>query len=213
MNTVRIRAKGEKAKAMLRAVAEALSIEKIDAVVDRAAFETQGSLIRKTPKRWFGQVRRSWLVSKIAPGARVVFNENPIMLFLEEGTKDHGPRELIGPLRPGERRAKAALFIPLTRRAVNATAGEPEFGVVDQFTVKGETYWERARAIVQRRQSVRKGKVKNSKSVFVFGIDYILAKRVRGIRARHIVASERPKAKARLRDLMDKHLRSAVKAK
>lgn len=208
---VRVTAKTEAAKRKLLKIQAALTPEAIDQIVDKAAFQTQAALIKATPKKWFGQVRRGWLVAKPDNGVRIVFNQNPIMLFLEEGTKDHGARQLIGPLRPGERRAKAALFIPLTRRAVNATAGDVSFGKVDQFTVKGETFWEEARAIFQKKTTFSKGKKRNGKNTFVFGVDYVLAKRVKGIRARHIVSTERPKAKARLKNLMLAFVRAVIK--
>lgn len=44
----------------------------------------------------------------------------------------------------------------------------------------------------------------------VFGKDYVLAKRVRGIRARNIVKRERPRAQRRLRERMVSHIMKAV---
>src|SRR5262249_23283429 len=58
-----------------------------------------------TPKKWFGQVRRSWQMQKPRPGTRVLLNQNKIMLFLEEGTREHGPV------------TKKFLYIPLNRNA------------------------------------------------------------------------------------------------
>ena len=207
---IRVTVQTEQARQHLRAIASKLTPEAVDKVVDRAAFETQAALIIATPKKWFGQVRRGWFVAKPLPGQRVVSNENPIMLFLEEGTRDHGPRELFGPLLPGQRRRKAALFIPLTRRAVNATAGPFETGTVDQFTLKGETYWEQRRALFVRTQSVRGGVVRTGRATLVYGVDYVLAKLVKGISAMHITANERPRAKARLLLHMKNYLRSLI---
>ncbi len=207
---LRVTVQTDAARQHLQAIAAKLTAEAIDKVVDRAAFETQAALIMATPKKWFGQVRRGWIVVKPQPGQRLVANENPIMLFLEEGTRAHGPREFYGPgLLPGQRRKKA-LFIPLTRRAVNATAGPFETGTVDQFTLKGETYWEQRRALFVRTQSVRGGVVRTGRTTLVYGVDYVLAKRVKGISAMHITANERPQAKARLLLHMKNYLRSLI---
>lgn len=211
MATVRVTVKGEAAKKKIQRVAAAMTPERTDPVVDRAAFMTQARLIRSTPKRWFGQVRRGWIVVKPRPGARVVINQNKVMLFLEEGTRDHGPREIFGPLLPGQKRRKAAMFVPLTRRAANATQGIYGVGTVDQFTVKGKTYWEETRAIFQRTETVRKGKKIVGSRALIFGQDYVLAKRVRGIKARRIVAKERPRSRTLLKRLMKEHIRAAIK--
>jgi len=211
MATIRVTARTAAARERLRRLAVALDARAVDRVIDRAAFMTQAALIRATPKKWFGHVRRGWFVAKPIEGARVIFNRNPVMLFLEAGTRGHGPRQLFGPVRPGERRGKAALFIPLTRRAVNATAGTPEYAGVDQSTTHGASYWHGARAIIQRRHVARRGGSRTGRSVFIFGRDYILARRVRGIRARRIVAGERPKARARLKNLMTSFAKNAVK--
>lgn len=211
MPSVRLTAKTEAAKARLKKIAAGLNLDAIDKVVDVAAHQTQASLIRKTPKKWFGQVRRGWFVSKIGPGQRVVANSNKIMLFLEEGTKAHGPLQIQGPRRPGERLGRAALFIPLTRKAVNATAGIYGVGTVDQFTTQGETYWETRRALFQRTETVRRGRRTVGSRAFVFGIDYVLAKRVKGIKAMHIVANERPIARKRLLAGMKRLVRSLTK--
>lgn len=185
----------------------------IDPIFDRAAFESQARLIRSTPKRWFGQVRRGWVVIKPGDGRRIITNQNPIMLFLEEGTRAHGPREIYGPLVPGQPRRKAALFIPKTRKAVNATQGI--YGVGFAPVAKpGKNFVgpvAHVRAIFQRTQSVRKGKTKVGQRALLFGRDYVLAKRVRGIRAMRIVAKERPKVRKRLLNLMKTHIRAAIR--
>jgi hypothetical protein len=79
--------------------------EAIDQMVERAALETLVELVKTTPKQWTGQTRKSWQVQKPAQGVRIVENDSKVMLFLEKGTKDHGPVN------------KKFLFIPLTRRA------------------------------------------------------------------------------------------------
>jgi hypothetical protein len=207
---IKITIKGQGAREKLDRLGKALSPEAVDPVIDRVAFETQGRLIRETPKKWFGQVRRGWIVVGLGPARRLVVNENPIMLFLEEGTKDHGPRDIYGPLLPGQRRRKAALFIPLTRAAVNATAGPYQVGTVDQFKLQGVTYWEQRKALFVRTQTVRKGVTRVGTRALVYGIDYVLAKRVRGISARQIVASERPRARDRALAAFKEYLRKVV---
>lgn len=192
-------------------LAAAMQPAQTDAVVDRAAWMVQAKLIGATPRRWFGQVRRGWIVAKPREGARVVINQNKIMLFLEEGTRAHGPREIYGPLRPGQPRRKKALFIPLTRRAANATQGTFGVGTVSQFSLKGQTYWEEVRAIFQRTETVRKGVKKVGSRALIYGSDYVLAKRVRGIPAMHIVARMRPIAQALLKRLMKAHIAKAIR--
>lgn len=230
---IRARALTDGAKKRLQDIAKHLTPEALDAVVDQAAFQTQAALIRATPKKWFGQVRRGWIVVNEGPGRRRVGNTNKIMLFLEEGTKAHGPKaDLIGPLQPGrvkaiqrkikggsiravvnnqiQGRRKAALFIPLTRRAVNATAGTFFTGTVDQFTEKGESYWEQRAALFTQTESVSKGVRKTGLRGLVFGVDYVLAKWVKGIKALHITANERPRAQKRLRAGMVAYVKKIV---
>jgi hypothetical protein len=184
-----------------------------DPVVDQAAWMTHARLTKSTPKRWFGQVRRGWIVARPALGSRLIINKNKIMLFLEEGTRDHGPREIYGPLRPGQPRKKKAMFIPLTRRAANATQGIYGVGsttIVRRHT-EGAATISKVRAIFQRTQSVRKGRTRTSSRALIFGQDYVLAARVRGIRAMHIVQQERPKARELLKRLMKAHMHKAIR--
>ena len=207
---VQITAKTEAAKAFVAKIAAGLTPAKVDPIMEESARMTQAGLVAVTPKKWFGQARAGWVqpasVIKPAEGVRIVqWNQppgtkSPIMFWLEEGTKDHGPV------------TKKALFIPLTRRAVTATQGIYGVGTVDEFTVGGETYWETRPAIFQKTQSIRKGKVKNGSRALIYGIDYILAKRVKGIAPRRIVASFRPKAQEMTRGLMVTYIRSLIKS-
>ena len=96
------------AEATLARLKAGLTPEAIDPIVDEVAMRTLAQVVAATPKKWFGQVRRSWQVEKPMAGARLVKNDNKIMWFLEKGTKDHGPVK-----------AKA-MFIPLTRKAAMA---------------------------------------------------------------------------------------------
>lgn len=204
---------GPRAQARLIRLRQAMSPANYDPVVDRAAWVTHARLVKETPKRWFGQVRRGWIVAKPGLGSRLVINRNKIMLFLEEGTRDHGPKEIYGPLRPGQPRRKKAMFIPLTRRAANATQGIFGVGSTEQVTrhTQGAATISKVRAIFQRTQSVRKGRTKVSSRALIFGQDYVLAARVRGIRAMHIVQQERPRARALLKRLMKAHINRAIR--
>lgn len=140
----------------LREQMEGLKPEALNAVVDRAAFETLAALIEATPRKWFGQVRASWRIENRGVGSRVVRNDNKIMLFLEEGTRDHGPV------------SAKFLYIPLTRGAVRWRPG------------------------------------------LVRGVDYILSKKVKGIKAMHIVATQRQIAMERLYNLLKQTVASAL---
>jgi hypothetical protein len=81
-----------------------------DPVVERVALRAFAKVVKDTPKRWFGQVRMSWQIQKPRPGARVVVNDNKIMLWLEEGTANAGT----GRIYP--KRGKF-LYIPRNRNA------------------------------------------------------------------------------------------------
>lgn len=200
---IRYTVKTAAARRRLELLQAALTPERIDPIVDKVAFQTQAALIRATPKKWFGQVRRGWIVVKPAEGQRVVVNVNPIMTFLEEGTKAHGPVNA------------DALFIPLTRRAVNATAGFFAVGLVPATTVS-KTFVgpvPHVPGIQQKTTTIRKGKARVGVRNFIYGIDYVLAKRVKGIAAMHIAANQRPKTKALLLKAMKAYVREIIKPK
>lgn len=160
----------------IEAVKTALQPAAIDPVVERVALRTQREVVEATPKKWFGQVRRSWQIERPELGARVVKNDNKIMLWLEEGTKAHGPVN-----------AKA-LFIPLTRQAALASQ--------DTTT--------RRRVIVRRRKGV------TQVQQLVYGRDFVLAKWVRGIQARHIAAKQAVKTELDLFSAMFQHLNRSI---
>jgi hypothetical protein len=145
------------AKAKLDRIRLAVSPDKLDPLVEKVALEALRDAIEATPKKWFGQVRRSWRILKPEEGQRIIRNDNKVMLFIDQGTKDHGPT------------SKKALYIPLTRAA---SAG-----------------W-------------RQG--------MVYGRDYVLAKRVKGIKAMHIVAAQAAKAQDRLSREFTDYLKRAA---
>lgn len=132
--------------------------EATDAVVEAVAWRTHAALVEATPTKYTGQTRASWLVKQNGRGFQVT-NPSKIMLFLEEGTKAHGP-------------VKArALYIPLNRTAA----------------LNG---WNPG---------------------LVFGQDYVLAKRVAGIKARKIVEGQRPITKQWLHDDMTAFVQRIVR--
>ena len=110
---------------LLQRLKDGLTPEKLDALVERVALRTEAKLKEATPKKWFGQVRRAWNTVKPAEAIRAVQNLSKIMIWLEEGTQDHGPVN-----------AKA-LFIPLTLRAVNATQSPELIGYVNDDAGRG----------------------------------------------------------------------------
>ena len=91
----------------LQALKRALTKKETDPVVQKVAWRTYARLVEKTPKGYTGQTRREWSVYKNtgSEGGYIVTNQSKVMLFLEKGTRDHGPV-----------RARA-LYIPLNRKA------------------------------------------------------------------------------------------------
>jgi len=109
-------------------------------LMKRLARESRDRLRKRTPKGWTGKTRRDWRVIRRHGLSYIVGNDNPVMKWLDEGTRAHGPV------------TAKALFIPLSRRAALQEA------VGDQL---------------------------------IYGQDFVLAKRVRGIKAMRIVEYER----------------------
>ena len=108
---------------VLEKLVAALTPERIDPVVERVAVETFSNLVRNTPQKWFGQVRKAWQLTKPRVGERNVINKNKVMRFLEFGTKAHGPVQ------------KKFLYIPLTRQAASGWSASLKRGV-DYILVK-----------------------------------------------------------------------------
>jgi hypothetical protein len=140
-----------------------------DRPVEIAAWKCYAELVLLTPKKWTGNLRRNWKVSRPALGSRLVFNNSKVMKFIEGGTGNAGtPTSNGGYIYP---KTKKVLYIPLNARA--AIGG-----------------WNRG---------------------LVFGRDYVLARRARGIVARHIVRNFRPRAGEILRAEMKSFLQEALK--
>lgn len=177
------------AKALKGRVRAAFSGSAQDAPIKQAAHIWHGRMVRRTPKRWTGQTRRGWKVNKIGKGSYeltntpVTPNKPNVMLFLEAGTKAHGPKK-----------AKR-LFIPLTRRA--AMAGP-----------RGVVY-----ALKQWRLNQTFGATDaKKKPPFIMFHDFVWAKWVRGIKPRWIVRKSRPQAMNTLRILMREYVTRALRS-
>ena len=153
----------------IRKLELAVQDKAFDAPVERAAWRVFAAIVAKTPKRWFGALRKAWRVRKPGEGARVVENTSKIMLFIEGGTGNAGtPTSNGGYIYP---KTKRVLFIPLTASvAMNG---------------------------------YRRG--------LVFGKDFVMAKRVRGIKAQHIIENFKPEARRMLREEMKAFLERAFK--
>jgi len=236
---IKITAKTEAAKAKLKQILDGLTPENTDPIVDEAARRTQAGLVSDTPKRWFGQARAGWLqpdsVTKPAPGVRVVQWSapegvaSPIMLWLEEGTRRHGPV------------VAKRLFVPLTKRAAlwfMAASGYTSAQRIDnraayKTTVVGPTtairkeYYDnvnedgtvstlsrmrRRKAIEVRGSIVKDGETRAVPRTLVYGVDYVLKKEVAGIAAQHIVANFRPKSRDILKNLMIEYIQKLIKS-
>jgi hypothetical protein len=155
--SIRIRVQDDQAKALIKNLKKALSPEETDPVIQGISFRTLSRLVRDTPKGFTGQTRKNWEVTKL--GGRkgyAVHNDNKVMLYLEVGTKAHGPK------------TAKFLYIPL-----------------------------KAGAMIWR---------PNLK----FGRDYVLAKRVKGIKAKRIVERERPRTRDDSLTAMKAHLRKSL---
>lgn len=150
---IRISADTKAAEGMLKRLRSGIEGAGGRGVIARTAFWTHVQLVKKTPMRWTGMVRRSWQVARTG-NSYIITNVNKVMVFLEGGTKAHGAT--------GGKR----LFIPLTKKAA--------FGG---------------------------GKLK-------YGSDYVLAKRVKGIKALHIVANQVPETRERLYHEMYLYIKS-----
>lgn len=168
------------ARKRLRKIAKGMSVQGQRNVIMRAAWITHARLVRSTPKRWTGQTRRGWTVIAASDKpAAVVTNISRVMTYLERGTRAHGPV-----------RARK-LFIPLTRKAAQAGAA----GVM------------RANRQLSLEQTFGTASARR-RPPFVYGRDYVFAKRVRGIRAMRIVAYQRVQSRVTLRMAMVQHVRS-----
>lgn len=145
------------AKSALQNIAKGMNREAINRLVQRVALIMFSQAVAITPVRWFGAVRASWQFRPTPTGA-IIQNNNRAFLFIDQGTRDHGPV------------TKRFLYVPLTK---TAAAG-----------------W---------RPGLKRG------------IDYILTKKVRGIKAQHIIARLREAANALLKQEFKNYLRDLIR--
>lgn len=145
-------------------ILKGLSPEKLDRLVERESFKALAKLVKASPKKWFGQIRSGWRVTKPRPAARKLdidpakmtangTSVADIARFVDQGTKTDG-QGYIYPVRAKK------LYIPLRRVAV---------------------VW-------------REG--------LVYGKDYILLNRVKGIKARRFVSPVRRQVHKDFNDAM-----------
>lgn len=197
----------------------AMQPERMDSVVESAAQETRTFMVFVTPNKTTvrfpatatGGTANSWMVEKSGVGSRVVRPRSEgaakIVAFLSYGTQAHGPVH-----------AKA-LFIPLTMKAKAAYAAGGTFKrSFSVSTFKGRGFTTTAAGKTKRlRDRVRRGTVtvrragdKSGGVKLVFGVDYILTKRVKGITASNIVEMGREFANQRLYELASEHIEKAI---
>lgn len=138
-------------------VQEELGHDAQQKVLEETAQEARKDLIELTPKK-SGGTRAGWQVYPGEDGGRKVQNTEASMLYLEEGTRDHGPVH-----------AKS-LFIPLRPTVLPKKGGG---------------------------------------SKYKFGVDFILTKKVKGIKAMNIVQNYLPLV---VKKLMDRALQQIDRA-
>lgn len=169
----------------LQAIRAALTPARQDSILKKVAFVWHARMVLRTPKRWTGATRRAWRVVPHAAGGRTgyrVHNDSAVMRFLERGTRAHGPV-----------RAKR-LFIPLTRRA--AQAGPR--GVM--------------RANRQVSLNYALGVSTRQAPAFRLGRDYLLVKRVKGVKAMRIVERALPQMRRTTVMAQTQFLRAILRA-
>lgn len=176
-------ADSRRGKSSLRKLKARLTPAGIDRTVSKVAYITHRRLLQRTPKKWTGQTRRNWRVFRRGSGHYSITNKSKVMVFLEKGTKGHGPK-----------RAKR-LFIPLTRKA--ALAGARQVMRANRQHSLNQTF--------DADDTARR-------APFVIGKDFVLAKRVRGIKALRIVQSHRPFARITLKAAMRLHIRKIIQS-
>lgn len=182
-SVTKVSVNAQSAAKALAAITKLSMPSQVGPVVKKCATIWQGQMVVRTPKRWTGQTRKGWKVEKAGAANKWdLTNKNKVMGWLEMGTKAHGPVQ-----------AKM-LFIPLTRKAASAGAR----GVMN--------------ANRQHATKVAFGvHTAKKKLPFIYGKDFVFAKRVRGIKAMHIVAQARPLAEHTLEVMLRTHFAPAFK--
>lgn len=153
-------------------------VAKGEMVCDRVANQSLARLVNATPTRYYGKAKGSWFHAKIAPMVHVNTNPSKVMRFLEDGTKAHGPK------------TAKALFIPLNQQTSEAG---PRGVMEANAAARTRGVWTSYNARVMGNRSA-------PKLPYVFGVDFVWARRVRGIKARHIARDEQKVVRRELRD-------------
>lgn len=172
----------------LRRLEEAIASS--DEVVERVALNSLRRVVDATPRRYTGDTAKQWVHRAIGACKHVIANPSKVMFWLEHGTKAHGPKK-----------AKA-LFIPLNRKTweagsrevMEANARAAAAGAWKNYT---------ARAAGKKGRKIR--------LPFVLGVDFVLAKRVKGIKPHRIAAKEQVVVARELRQRLSEHLKQAMK--
>jgi hypothetical protein len=173
---------GAQAQRYFNSIRDAMLPSKMDMVVRKSAWVTRNRLVKQTPKRWSGQTRKGWTVTRRGSGRYSVWNRSEkVMMFLEKGTRAHGPKK-----------AKR-LFVPLTRKAALA-------GPKVVYRANKEMSLKIAFGVHTSRKRMP----------FRPGVDFVWAKRVKGIKALKIVEKNRPLAQVTLKAHMRLHIRRAI---
>jgi hypothetical protein len=135
-------------------------------------------------------VEKSWTIGEVTQDKVSWENDNPIYKFLDLGTRDHGPV-----------RAKK-LFIPLNQATalayLNGTLiwGDGIDGMVTPYEEESKQWGKKLGSY--RRKKIKGGGTRK----LVYGVDYILKDRVRGVTARFITLQFLDQFKALLRDVL-----------
>lgn len=175
----------EATKAYVRKLNEAMSDSNRRKVHREAAEIWKKRMVRRTPKRWTGQTSRSWVIRRGSGTLIELVNPTKVMRYLEYGTPSHGPK------------TARRLFIPLTKRA--AMAGARGVFAANQ-SAKAQGQWANYGAAAAGK------KTKKKKAPFIFGRDFVLAKKVRGIRAMYLARGAQGFVNTTIKLLAVRHL-------
>lgn len=186
MSLVTLTADTKAGQAVIRRVVAALRPESIGKAVRRTAVWTHGQLVQRTPRRWTGETRKAWRQVQIGSTSFRVSNASKVMLFLEEGTRAHGP-------------VTSASRRPWVNDPHNIRYGH-------ERVAKGKSFRAKKLYIPLTRKAALGGWSPGLR----YGVDYVLVKWVRGIRARHIVRSQRDHTAEHLQLSVDAHIIGAI---
>jgi hypothetical protein len=107
---LRITAKTEAAKGMVKALQSGFDPRGIDRIVEVVSLRSMTRLVHATPKKWTGALRRAWKLERPRMGVRWLVNRFKVMTFIEHGTANEGT----GYIYPKHKRV---LYLPLNKNA------------------------------------------------------------------------------------------------